>query len=242
MTPFLEPKISRSSQHDEEVRKPGDDPVLHAALLALTAVTGIVDAVSFLAMGHIFTANMTGNVVFLGFALAGVPSLSVTRSLGSLGAFLLGAILGGQLANRMGGVSRSRWLGTAFLSEAGLLLAAALLSLGHGNILGDASSALYTLILLTALAMGIRNATVRKLAVPDLTTTVLTLTVTGLAADSSLAGGSNPRWATRVTATISLFVGAVVGALLLRWSIAIPLFASGVISCICGATMLLRQR
>jgi uncharacterized membrane protein YoaK (UPF0700 family) len=226
----------------EEVRKPSGDPVLHAVLLAQTAVTGVVDAVSFLALGHIFTANMTGNVVFLGFALAGVPGLSAARSLASLGAFLLGAILGGQLANRMGGVGRSRWLGTAFLSEAGLLLAAALVALGRGNVPGDDSVALYALIVLTALAMGIRNATVRKLAVPDLTTTVLTLTVTGLAADSSLAGGTNPRWATRVTAIVSMFVGAGIGALLLRRSIAVPLFLSGAIACVCGATMFRRQR
>ena len=40
-------------------------------LFVMTAVTGVVDAVSFLALGHVFTANMTGNIVFLGFALAG---------------------------------------------------------------------------------------------------------------------------------------------------------------------------
>lgn len=56
---------------------------------------------------------------------------------------------------------------------------------------------LYSAIVLTGLAMGVRSATVRKLAVPDLTTTVLTLTITGLAADSSLAGGSNPGWLRR---------------------------------------------
>ena len=46
--------------------------------------------------------------------------------------------------------------------------------------------------------MGLRNADVRKLAVPDMTTTVLTLTVTGLAADSALAGGTSPGWKRRV--------------------------------------------
>ncbi len=53
---------------------------LPAVLVGLTAVTGLVDAVSYLALGHVFTANMTGNVVFLGFALAGAPGLSVMRS------------------------------------------------------------------------------------------------------------------------------------------------------------------
>jgi uncharacterized membrane protein YedE/YeeE len=68
-----------------------------AILLILTAVTGVVDAVSFLGMGRIFTANMTGNLLLLAFALSGVPGLSVTRSLSALIAFLSGALLGGRL-------------------------------------------------------------------------------------------------------------------------------------------------
>src|SRR5207237_7974928 len=69
-----------------------------AILLAMTAVTGVVDAVSFLAMGHVFTANMTGNIVFLGFALAGAAGLSVSRSSVALIAFLAGAVCGGRMA------------------------------------------------------------------------------------------------------------------------------------------------
>jgi hypothetical protein len=81
---------------------------------------------------------------------------------------------------------------------------------------------LYAVIILTALAMGLRNATVRKIAQPDLTTTVLTLTITGLAADSSFAGGSNPRWQRRIMAIFFMFAGALVGARLLRHSLALP--------------------
>jgi uncharacterized membrane protein YoaK (UPF0700 family) len=68
----------------------GPLPVL---LLLLSVVTGLVDAVSYLALGHVFVANMTGNVVFLGFALAGAPGLSAPASLAALAAFLLGALL-----------------------------------------------------------------------------------------------------------------------------------------------------
>src|SRR5262249_56879931 len=71
---------------------------LRVGLLALTAVSGTVDAVSFLALGHIFTANMTGNVVFLAFAAAGAPEISVARSITSLVAFLSGAVIGGLLS------------------------------------------------------------------------------------------------------------------------------------------------
>src|SRR4029077_4947740 len=62
-------------------------------LLSMTAVTGMVDAVSFLALGHVFTANMTGNVVFLGFAIGGAAGLSVSRSLMALICFAVGALL-----------------------------------------------------------------------------------------------------------------------------------------------------
>ncbi len=94
------------------------DPI-PAALLMLTLVTGIVDAVSVLALGHVFTANMTGNVVFLGFAVAGASQFSIARSLASLIAFLMGAVLGGRLSVAMAGSIRRRWL----LSTAVLALA-----------------------------------------------------------------------------------------------------------------------
>ena len=63
-------------------------------LVVMTVVTGIVDAVSYLALGHVFVANMTGNVVFLGFALAGAGGLSVPASLVALAAFLCGSTRG----------------------------------------------------------------------------------------------------------------------------------------------------
>jgi uncharacterized membrane protein YoaK (UPF0700 family) len=75
--------------------------------------------------------------------------------------------------------------------------------------------------------MGLRNATVRRLAVPDMTTTVLTLTLTGLAADSLLAGGSSPRIARRVASVLLMFIGAAVGALLVRFSLPLPFVLSG---------------
>ncbi len=141
---------------------------------------------------HVFTANMTGNVVFLAFAVAGAPEVSVARSLTSLGAFLIGAAVGGRLGLSMTAASRRRWLLTVAMSESGLLFAAALVSIGV-DVGSVPPGRLYAVIVLTALAMGLRNATVRQLAVPDLTTTVLTLTLTAPASESSLAGGTNPR-------------------------------------------------
>src|SRR3954463_16528359 len=92
---------------------PARDRFLPPLLLALTAVTGFVDAVSYLALGHVFTANMTGNIVFLGFAMTSAPGLSIARSAAALGAFAIGAVGGGQLAARMGSFPRNRWAGIA---------------------------------------------------------------------------------------------------------------------------------
>ena len=82
----------------------------------------------------------------------------------------------------------------------------------------------YPLILSLALAMGIQNATARKLAVPDLTTTVLTLTITGIAADTSGAGGAGSSTGRRVVSVTSMLLGALVGAVfVLHVAIVVPL-------------------
>jgi uncharacterized membrane protein YoaK (UPF0700 family) len=93
------------------------------------------------------------------------------------------------------------------------------------------------LIAFTGLAMGTRNAVVRKLAIPDLTTTVLTLTVTGIAADSSLAKGNNPRLARRVGSVLAIFFGAAFGAVVIRYSISAALALATAISVVCSAAL-----
>jgi uncharacterized membrane protein YoaK (UPF0700 family) len=187
---------------------PGNDALV-PLLLSLTVVTGVVDAVSYLALGHVFVANMTGNVVFLGFALVGAPGLRVPPSLVALAAFLAGAVVGGRLANRVG-AHRGRHLTLATSISALLVLAAFLVGLLTSDPGGGAAR--YLLIVLLGFAMGVQNATSRRLAVPDATTTVLTLTLTGLAADSILAGGTNPRPWRRLSSVLCMFAGALVGA------------------------------
>jgi uncharacterized membrane protein YoaK (UPF0700 family) len=183
------------------------------ALFGLTFVTGVIDAVSFLGLGHVFTANMTGNVVFLGFAMGGTADLSVGRSLAALCAFASGGVVGGRLTNERHRTP-ARQLLIAMYAEVLFLCLAAGATLTAG---GETSFAgLYLVIVVTATAMGLRNAVVRKLAVPDLTTTVLTLTVTGLAADSRLAGGAAPRSGRRMVSILTMCGGALVGTMLWR--------------------------
>ena len=211
------------------------DRILPALLLALTMVTGLVDAVSYLSLGHVVTANMTGNVVFLAFALASAPDLSVARSGIALAAFAMGALVEGRMVARVEGRPRLRWASDAFAIEAMLLLCgAAVAAAGTDDLLRDPPR-LYALIVLTGSAMGIRNAVVRKLAERDLTTTVLTLTITGIAADSSLARGSNPGWMRRVWSVVLMFGGAAAGAWLLRRSIVVPIACAGLTAAICAA-------
>jgi uncharacterized membrane protein YoaK (UPF0700 family) len=204
-------------------------------------VTGLVDAASFLGLGHIFTANMTGNVVFLGFAAAGAPGLSFERSGIALAAFAAGAVLGGRMVILLRDRPRHLLPTSAFALEAALLLAAGAAAIGSGTDLTDRGTVLYAVIILTGLAMGLRNATVRKLGVADLNTTVLTLGITGFAADSSLAGGANPGWRRRGGSVAIMFAGAALGTWLVRASLAWTLAIAGLVSGACAlAVALLR--
>jgi uncharacterized membrane protein YoaK (UPF0700 family) len=180
-------------------------------LLSMTLVTGLVDAFSYLVLGHVFVANMTGNVVLLGFALAGAPGFSISASGLAIVSFALGALLGGHISSRRG-QNRGRLLSTATGIQSVLFAA----SVALAGLSGDpvTSGYRYTLIVVLAFAMGIQNAAARKLAVPDLTTTVLTLTITGMAADSSATGGKGSKAGRRSIAVAAMLAGALVGAVL----------------------------
>jgi uncharacterized membrane protein YoaK (UPF0700 family) len=180
-------------------------------LLALTLVTGLVDSFSYLVLGHVFVANMTGNVILLAFALVGSPGFSVAASLAALGSFWLGAVGGGAFGTRLGD-HRGRLLGaTAFLQTVFVAAGVGLAALSTDPVTAGYR---YPLIIILGCAMGLQNATARKLAVPDLTTTVLTMTITGTAADSAIAGGKGSHAGRRLTSLLAMFVGALIGALL----------------------------
>jgi len=187
--------------------QPGERALL-AVLLVLTLLSGLVDGVCYLGLGRVFTANMTGNVVVLGFAAAGAPGFSVTACLTSLGLFLVGAVGGGRISNRVSG--RSRLLTTAIGLEASFVAIAAVVAVSVSSV--STGWPRYATIAILAFAMGIRNAVIRRLTISDMTTTVLTMTMTGLAADSSLAGGSNPRAGRRVGSVLAMLIGAIAGA------------------------------
>src|SRR5580692_9950023 len=169
---------------------------LYGLLLLLTVLTGVVDAVSILSLGRVFVANMTGNVVFAAFAVVGAPGFSLSASLFALAGFLVGAYA---VAALSGGPGADH--GT--LGMAGGAFSAAVT---------DATAALL------ATALGVQNAVARKLAVPDMTTTVLTMTLTGVGADLRAVFGDRPRakarsaLGRRLLAIAAMIVGALAGA------------------------------
>src|SRR6266849_1031107 len=216
---------------------PNTEKVIAYALLVLTAVTGLVDAVSFLSLGHVFTANMTGNIVLLAFATAHVSGLSIARSLTALLAFLVGAILGGRAMARANPDSQSRFAAQAFLLEVAFLFAASFCGIGYRVDLLEDSFRPFALIALTALAMGTRNAAVRKLAIPDLTTTVLTLTITGIGADSSLATATARDGREVLSRSPQCFWVRPLGAVVIHYSISAALWLATTISAVCSALL-----
>jgi uncharacterized membrane protein YoaK (UPF0700 family) len=189
---------------------------LALTLLSLTFTTGVVDAVSYLGLGHVFTANMTGNVVLLGFGLAGAGHLPVLAPIVSLVAFLVGAAVAGRIAAHLKRADGPP-LTLALALETALVAAAAVVASALKVNPGTAAG--YITIALMALAMGIRNATIRKIALPDLTTTVLTMTLTGLASESPLGGGDGAGTTRRLAASGALLVGALAGGLLTKVSL-----------------------
>jgi uncharacterized membrane protein YoaK (UPF0700 family) len=202
-------------------------------LLTLTLLSGLVDAVCYLGLGRVFTANMTGNVVVLGFAAAGAPGFSVPASLTSLAVFLAGAVAGGRLSRHQS--RRSRLLAIAIGCESAFVAAAAVVAFLASTVATGWGR--YTAIAILAFAMGIRNAVIRRLAIPDMTTTVLTQTLTGLAADSTLAGGDNPRSGRRGAAVLAMLIGATCGAALyLHQGAGLPLAISAGVAAILVVT------
>ena len=188
-------------------------------LLCLTFVTGSVDAASYLGLGRVFTANMTGNVAMLGFAASGSPGLPLLRSAIALAAFVAGAVIAGRAVRRAD--SRAIWPlpVTAATASAALLLTLVFVTwVGHRTAMHP-----NVVAALLASAMGAQGAATRKLGVADLPTTVVTSTLTGLAADSVLAGGASVRWKRRAAALVALMSGALTGALLVQVSPALGL-------------------
>src|SRR5271156_4254640 len=201
---------------------PVSDRLTVTALLLLTFATGLVDAISVLILGHIFVANMTGNLIFLGFWFVPRAGFVRTAEFVPFVGFLPGPVIGGGLARLLGAHPR-RWLTTSLGIEVVLLTALSILT-GTGVLSYQANT---KLILIAGLAVtfGVQNATARQFGIQELSTTVLTSTVVGLGVDSRLAGGTGEREKLRISVILAMCGGAIVGATVSRFTVA-PVIAA----------------
>ena len=207
---------------------------LHLGLmLALTFSTGVIDAVGYLGLDRVFTGNMTGNVVILGMALVGGSGLPVLGPLLALAGFMAGAALGGRVLKPAGpGWTHRTTL--LFSLVTALMLAVATLLLATDEELQHPVAISITTAL--GAAMGIQAATARFIAVKDVTTVVVTSTITGLAADSVLGSGKRGNSSRRVAAVVLILAGAFAGAGLLKWHLGCGLLLAAAITL--GVTIL----
>jgi uncharacterized membrane protein YoaK (UPF0700 family) len=211
------------------VESPVSHRLTHVALLLMTFATGLVDAVSVLELGHVFVANMTGNVVFLGFWLAPHTIVDVTAALVSLASFVTGAVLGGRLARHLDREIR-HWLAVTLCIEVVMLGTLSILA-GTG-VLDYRDHTKLILIAGLAVTFGIQNSTARQFGIQELSTTVLTTTISGIGFDSRLAGGTGEREKLRFGVVIAILAGASLGATLTRFAVAPVIgLAAAVLAC-----------
>lgn len=196
-----------------------------AAMVALTFVTGVVDAVGYLGLDRVFTGNMTGNIVILGMGVAGADDLPVLGPAIALAGFTAAAWAAGvMLRARPPG-----WhLGiTALLGLGSVVLAALAVTAIANPQPGPAGQIMMATA--TAGVMGQQAVVARALAVRDMTTVVVTSTLASLAGETWAQGITGALFNRRLAAIAMIFLGAVVGALLLSVHLAVPLaLAAGV--------------
>jgi uncharacterized membrane protein YoaK (UPF0700 family) len=196
-----------------------------AAMMALTFVTGIVDAVGYLALDRVFTGNMTGNIVILGMGIAGADGLPVLGPALALAGFTAGAFGAGlALRHRQVTNSPSGWDDRiTILLVAGVAVLTGLTVLA--DVTGGRPDTALQIVMATAIAMvmGLQAVVARALAITDMTTVVVTSTLASLAGETWVRGGNGAAMNRRFGAIAVIFLGAVTGAILLKCNVAVPL-------------------
>nr|WP_228373055.1 YoaK family protein [Demequina maris] len=195
-------------------------------MLALTFSTGIIDAVGYLGLDRVFTGNMTGNVVILGMGLAGDTGLPVLGPLIALAGFMGGAAAGGRALRGAEDAWTARH--TVLFATVGIVIALAAVPASVVEEPGELLQ--YAITLGLGAAMGCQAAVARHVAVKDVTTVVVTSTITGLASDSVLGKGGGQPWKRRAGAIVLIGAGALTGALLLKLHIGAGMALSAIIT------------
>jgi len=210
---------------------------LTTATVVVTMTTGMIEAVSFVGLGYVFTAMMTGNLLFIGFDLAGVSSavsqnISLTGSMVALAAFALGALTGHRLNGMLAG-RNGHWLASVTFVKGLLILLAAALAIGLHGKPDHMTMRHLVVILVLAATMGWRSATVRRVAVPDMLVTLVTGSLTKLLMGSL----RDPADGRRGAAVVAIVLGAFVGTLLLRLNPTVALLATAAVQFLAAAIL-----
>jgi uncharacterized membrane protein YoaK (UPF0700 family) len=201
---------------------------LHLTLmLILTFSTGVIDAVGYLGLDRVFTGNMTGNVVLLGMAVAGGDGLPVLRPALALVFFMVGALLAGRLLRK----APEGWSGLTSIAFGAVAVGTTAIAVVVGLVDVAADETLGSVITSgLATVMGIQAATAKRLKVAEVTTVVVTSTITGLASDSRLAGGKGKFWGRRALAIVLIGLGAVAGGFALLMDLWVGVAISAALS------------
>lgn len=186
------------------------DGPLAGLLIILTAASGLIDGTTLLRLGHVFGAAMTGNLLFIGVALAGGSGFSVSTSVTALGAFVLGSFVARLVIDRSSS-DRGRLLRNAAAIQLASLVATTSVVAVVGNTPG--AGARYPLLALLSAAMGVQMAAVRQIGVREITTTVLTTTLSMFVVDLHPSNWRAVSGQLRLLAIVVEVAGALVGAL-----------------------------
>lgn len=184
-------------------------------LLLLTASTGAIDAVSYIALDRVFTGNMTGNVLFLGFALVGVADIPFLNNAVALVGFVAGSMLAGRLVGRRGGGGGLPRVSLVVLGiGAALILATGVVWYALDEL---PQPVLLSVTFLLAAVMGAQVGAVKPIGNAEITTVVVTNTLANLARESRLGSAKQQAWLQRLLAIVCMGVGAMVGAAIVVW-------------------------
>jgi uncharacterized membrane protein YoaK (UPF0700 family) len=217
------------------VTSPVSERLTVTGLLLLTFATGLVDAISVLVLGHVFVANMTGNVIFLGFWFVPHSGVDMTAAVVAFVSFLAGTVIGGRFIRHLEHDTR-RWVTVSLAVECVVLVALSILA-GAGVLRYHDNTKLFLLAGL-AVAFGSQNATARQFGIQELSTTVLTSTIVGIGVDSRLAGGTGQREKLRYGVVLTMCAGAVVGATISRFTVAPVIALAAVVVAVSAAIFL----
>src|SRR5437879_3612456 len=183
-------------------------------LNALAVSSGAVDAISFLALGKVFSAFMTGNIAFLGLRVAGASAPGGVAIVVSMAAFAVGVYLSTRIVRPSEGTGM--WpqrvtvaLGVSLIAHA-VFLAVCFAMNGHPSFDGAT-----VLLGWWGLAMGMQSAAVRTLHVEGVFTTAATATIILLVGDMTTWSATVAERRRLASVLVSLFVGATAGGLLL---------------------------